>query len=158
MFSLFKKEEDYFSPVDGKIIELSKVPDKVFANKMMGDGVAFEIEGDTIFAPCDGVITFIPDSLHAIGITTNMKVELLIHVGLDTVELNGEGFTKIVQEGKKVKKEAPLIRFDKGFIESKGFSTITPMIVTNGEKYVIEKEEKENVDKGKSLVMKVFKT
>lgn len=112
MFKLFKKTDDIcklFAPVNGKTIALENVPDKVFASKMMGDGIGFEYEGNTIYAPCDGKITLVANTLHAVGITSENGAEILIHIGLDTVSLNGKGFKKLINQGDKVKKGTPLI-------------------------------------------------
>ena len=92
MFNFFKKPLTIIAPISGKTINLSDVPNPVFAEKMAGDGIAIDSTGDIIVAPCDGTISLIMDSGHAFAITTSSGIELLVHVGLETVSLNGEGF------------------------------------------------------------------
>jgi glucose-specific phosphotransferase system IIA component len=134
MFSLFsnkKKELQIFSPVPGKVIDITKVPDGVFSEKMMGDGVAVEPEENTVVAPCDGQIVLLARTLHAVAIQAGNGAEILIHIGLDTVELDGKGFTGHVSVGDKVKKGDKLISFDREFIQGKGKPLITPIVITN---------------------------
>lgn len=149
MFKLFKKTDDIcklFAPVNGKTIALENVPDKVFASKMMGDGMGFEYEGNTIYAPCDGKITLVANTLHAVGITSENGAEILIHIGLDTVSLNGKGFKKLINQGDKVKKGTPLIEIDRQFMKEQNINLITPMVVTNAANYEINV-----IDEGKDV-------
>ena len=92
MFGLFKKELKLIAPATGKTIDLSQVPDQVFAEKMAGDGVAIEVTGDTIVAPADGELSLVFKTNHAFAMTLSNGIELLVHVGIDTVSLEGEGF------------------------------------------------------------------
>lgn len=132
MFNFFKKSNNNLvAPISGEIVDLSQVPDPVFAEKMTGDGVAINPTGDTIVAPADCTVTLIFGTKHAIGLTTNTGLELLIHFGLDTVALNGEGFEALVEQGQKVKAGTPLMRVNKELISSKGYALITPFIITN---------------------------
>lgn len=131
MFGFLKKELKLVSPVDGKTIDLSKVNDPVFAEKMAGDGLAIDSTGNTVVAPCDGTLTLIFKTNHAFSITTDNGVELLIHIGLDTVTLNGEGFERLIEEGQKVKAGTPIIKLNRELIESKGISLVTPVLITN---------------------------
>lgn len=130
---LFKKKTDpaVYAPVSGTCIPLEKVNDPVFSSKAMGEGAAFVFDGDTVCAPCSGKVIMIPASAHAIGLQCDNGMELLIHIGMDTVELNGEGFTIKTSVNKKVRKGDPLIQIDRKFMESKGIDLTTPMIVTN---------------------------
>ncbi len=151
MFKLFKKTDDtckLFAPVNGKTIALENVPDKVFASKMMGEGMGFEYEGNTIYAPCDGKITLVANTLHAIGITSENGAEILIHIGLDTVNLNGNGFKKLINQGDKVKKGTPLIEIDRQFMKEQNINLITPMVVTNAANYEINV-----IDEGKDVTI-----
>lgn len=151
MFKLFKKTDDIcklFAPVNGKTIALENVPDKVFASKMMGDGIGFEYEGNTIYAPCDGKITLVANTLHAVGITSENGAEILIHIGLDTVSLNGKGFKKLINQGDKVKKGTPLIEIDRQFMKEQDINLITPMVVTNAANYEINV-----IDEGKDVTI-----
>ncbi len=141
------------SPLKGKAIALSDVPDKTFAAGVLGEGAAVEPTDGRVTAPADGVVGSLFDTNHAIGLTLDGGAEVLIHVGINTVELNGEGFTAHVKEGDRITKGQTLITFDKAAIEKKGYNTVTPVIVSNVEDYgKIEKSEKENVDFGDTLI------
>jgi glucose-specific phosphotransferase system IIA component len=120
------------SPLTGKVLHISKTPDDVFAEKMLGDGVAIEPTEGMVYSPVDGEITqiFLP-SKHAVGITSKDGLEILIHIGLETVKMNGEGFEALVKQGDKVKEGQELIRFDIQKIKEKAKSTITPVLITN---------------------------
>lgn len=119
------------SPIDGKIIQIEKVPDQTFAEKLLGDGFAVIPSGNSIYAPADGEITVLFPTKHAFAITTKEGLELLVHIGIDTVALNGEGFTAYVSQGDKVQKGDKILTLDSEFIKSKGKSLITPVIITN---------------------------
>ncbi|WP_039655771.1 glucose PTS transporter subunit IIA [Clostridium tyrobutyricum] len=119
------------SPADGEIVTLEEVPDPTFSEKLLGDGFAVIPSGDNIYAPADGEITVLFPTKHAFAITTAQGLELLIHIGIDTVALNGEGFTAHVKQGDKVKKGDLILNLDSKFIKSKGKNMITPVIVTN---------------------------
>lgn len=134
MFQFFgkkNKEMILYASVTGKKIALEDVPDKVFASKMMGDGVAFQFDGNTIYAPCDGKIVMIANTLHAFGMELANGTELLLHIGLDTVNLNGKGFKKLVEQGDKVKKGTPIIEIDRSVMEEHHIDLTMPMIITN---------------------------
>lgn len=120
------------SPLSGKVLHISKTPDDVFSQKMLGDGVAIEPTEGMVYSPVDGEIThiFLP-SKHAVGITSKDGLEILIHIGLETVKMNGEGFEALVKQGDKVKEGQELIRFDIQKIKEKAKSTITPVLITN---------------------------
>lgn len=133
MFNFFSKKNkdiEVFAPIKGKVVDITEVPDQVFAEKMMGDGVAIEPAEDTIKAPCDGRVALISGTKHAVAIECE-GVEILMHIGLDTVELNGEGFEVHVKVDDMVKKGDPLISFDRAFITSKGKPLITPVVIVN---------------------------
>lgn len=119
------------APADGRLVELSEVHDQVFASGAMGPGMAVVPSGDTIFSPCDGTLSLLFETKHALGITTPEGVELLIHIGMDTVELKGEGFTALVSQGDAVKAGQPLMRLDRAFLDARGICLDTPVIVTN---------------------------
>lgn len=119
------------SPVKGRILPLEEVPDPVFSDGIMGDGVAFEPEEGRIVAPADGVVIQIFPTKHAIGIRLANGAEILIHIGLETVNLNGEGFTAHVKSGQKVKMGDLLVTFDIDDVKRRAKSEITPMVVTN---------------------------
>lgn len=133
MFGFFKKSFKLVAPMDGKVIDLSKVPDEVFSQKLVGDGVAIDSTGDTIVAPADGVLKMIFKTNHAFAVVLENRAEILVHIGIDTVELDGYGFERIAEEGKKVKVGDPIIKINRQAIKEKGCSLITPVLITNME-------------------------
>lgn len=120
------------APLTGEVTPLSEVPDQVFSEKMMGDGIAIKPSQGEVRAPFNGKIQMIFPTKHAIGLVSDSGLELLIHIGLDTVKLNGEGFTLHVEEGQEVKQGDLLINFDLDYIRYHAKSDITPIIVTQG--------------------------
>ena len=96
-------------PLAGKVIPLEELPDETFASAILGGGCGIEPTGDTVYAPFDGTVTQVPESLHAVGLMSDDGIELLIHVGMDTVEMKGNGFTSLTKEGSKVKAGTPLL-------------------------------------------------
>lgn len=148
-----KKKIELLAPITGNLIELSQVPDQVFASKMMGDGVAFELTEGLVCAPCEGRITTIFPTLHAFGMILENGAELLIHIGLDTVELQGNGFKKLAEEGKKVRAGTPVIEVDLNYMKKNDVVTITPMVITNSSDYHIEIESVSAVKGGQDRVM-----
>jgi PTS system D-glucosamine-specific IIC component len=119
------------SPLTGKAEDLSKAPDEAFASKMMGDGAVVTPTDGTVVAPADGFISFVFPSKHAVGLTTNDGLELLIHVGIDTVKLDGKGFEAFVKDGDKVKKGDKLLSFDLNFVKENSPSLTSPCICTS---------------------------
>ncbi|MBU9720144.1 MULTISPECIES: PTS sugar transporter subunit IIA [Bacillaceae] len=148
-------EEVVVAPLTGTVKQLSDVPDPVFSQKMMGDGIAIEPSEGNVVSPVDGeIIQFFP-TRHAIGIRSKAGVEILIHVGLDTVNMKGEGFTGHVKEGDKVKVGDKLITFDLDLIQEKATSTITPIIITNGDSVeIVERMAIDRCEKGKTALLK----
>ncbi|MCI8565409.1 MAG: PTS glucose transporter subunit IIA [Lachnospiraceae bacterium] len=133
MFGFLKKESGgVTAPATGKCIRIEEVPDAVFSQKMMGDGFAVIPSGDTVAAPVSGEIVMVAQTKHAFGMKTKSGIELLVHIGLDTVELNGEGFTVLAKPGSRVKAGEAVIRFDKAFMEGKGLNMTTMVIFTGG--------------------------
>ncbi|HDW7806368.1 TPA: PTS transporter subunit IIABC [Staphylococcus aureus] len=120
------------APLTGEVTPLSEVPDQVFSEKMMGDGIAIKPSQGEVRAPFNGKIQMIFPTKHAIGLVSDSGLELLIHIGLDTVKLNGEGFTLHVEKGQEVKQGDLLINFDLDYIRNHAKSDITPIIVTQG--------------------------
>lgn len=119
------------SPMKGKVMKLEDIRDEAFASGVLGKGAALLPGEGRVYAPADGVVSALFPTLHAMGITTDEGAEILIHIGLDTVQLNGEGFEAKVAQGDRVKKGQLLIQFDKDFIESKGYCLETPVLITN---------------------------
>lgn len=139
MFNLFKKEKKCLvAPVSGNIIKLSEVKDEVFSSGMMGIGLAIDPTGDVFVAPADGEITVIPETKHAFGMKLSNGMEVLIHIGMDTVNLAGEGFDVLVKEGQKVNIGTPIIKVDLDFFKDKNISLVTPIIILNHNDYSIE--------------------
>lgn len=119
------------SPLCGKTVSLSEVNDAVFSQKVLGDGIAIQPSDGNVYAPVDGKVTTLFDTKHAIGLESNDGVEILIHIGIDTVNLEGKHFTAHVGNGDTVKKGDLLVSFDKSAIEQEGYDTVTPVLITN---------------------------
>ncbi|SCY77142.1 PTS sugar transporter subunit IIA [Alkaliphilus peptidifermentans] len=138
MLSIFKKKTDekpvkIFAPLRGEVIPIEQVPDPVFSQKLLGDGVAIEPTEGVIYSPVNGEIICFFETKHAIGIKSDNGVEILIHVGLDTVELKGNGFTGHIKNGDLVKMGQKLLEFDMELIGSRVKSLISPVVITNSE-------------------------
>lgn len=131
------------SPLQGEVMPLSQVPDEVFSSGMMGQGVAIMPTDNKVYAPFDGKVAMVTGSKHAIGLTADNGIELLIHVGLDTVQLNGAPFNYKVAEGDRFKAGDVLLEFDLAAIKQAGLSPITPIIVTNSAAYAMITPENE---------------
>ncbi|MCY9445092.1 PTS glucose transporter subunit IIA [Bacillus haynesii] len=125
------KEEEIFSPLTGQLVPLEQVPDPVFSEKMMGEGVAVIPEEGVLVSPVEGEVVQVFHTKHAIGIKSVSGLDILLHVGLETVELNGEGFTVFIKEGQTVKVGDPLLNFDISFLRNENKEIITPIIITN---------------------------
>lgn len=157
MFKFLKKSNPtqiIKAPISGKCISIEDVSDDVFSTKMLGDGIAIDATGDTVYAPADGVISTIVITKHAFSIKLDNGLEMLIHIGLDTVNLKGEGFTVLVKVDDKVTQGTPIIKIDTAFIQSKGMTLVTPVIVLESDLYEINKcAIGEEVVGGQSTVM-----
>lgn len=119
-------------PLEGRVVPLAEVPDPTFAEGIMGPGVAIEPTGDTVVAPADGTIAHVFPTSHAVALLLDDGTELLVHVGIDTVRLQGRGFETLVAEGQRVREGEPLLRFDVAAIRAEGLATVTPVILLNG--------------------------
>lgn len=137
-----------YSPVNGKSINLSEVSDKVFSNEVIGKTVAIEPDIGKIYAPFDGTITSLFSTNHAIGLESNNGTELLIHIGVDTVKLDGKYFKSNFKEGDKIKLGDVLIEFDKDSIKNEGYETVVNVIITNSDKFldIIVNDENKNIE------------
>lgn len=129
------KNLEVFSPLKGDVIPLSEVEDEAFALEILGKGAGIIPSEGIVVAPVDGVVTTLFPTLHAIGITSQDGVEILIHIGLDTVQLNGDGFQSFVQQGDTISKGQKLIEFDKEKILKAGYPVTTPVVITNTAAY-----------------------
>ena len=146
-------EKDFVMPIEGKIIPITEVEDQVFSHKMMGDGFAVLPTKGSVISPVDGEIMNVFPTNHAIGIKSKQGYEILIHVGLDTVQLKGEGFTVLVKEGEQISKGQEILKFDLDFINKSATSTVTPVIFTNLTKLNVKKQG--NVMQGDSGVLSI---
>lgn len=140
MFSIFKKNtSNILSPVNGQLIPLSDVSDPVFSQGMIGPGFAVKPTSDVLYSPVRGIITSVFPTKHAIALETVEGKEILIHIGIDTVELNGEGFDILVSEANKVTPETKLAIVDRAYLEERGKeSTIMVLFPNNSDIYSIE--------------------
>lgn len=133
---LFKnKDIELSAPIVGQVVNLSEVPDEVFSGKMVGDGFAIVPSEGKVYAPVTGKIVQIFPTKHAIGIESEDGIELLIHFGIDTVELKGDGFKAYVSAGDKVSKGDLLLDVDLEIVKSHGKSIVTPIVFTNANNY-----------------------
>lgn len=138
MFDFLKKKDkgiEIGSPVKGKAVAISQVSDPTFGEEILGKGVAIQPEEGKIYAPADGTIEMLFDTKHAVSMTTTEGVELLVHIGLDTVALKGEHFTAHKGNGDAVKKGDLLISVDLEAVKAAGYDVITPVVVCNTPDY-----------------------
>lgn len=144
------------APVSGKAAGLESVPDDVFSKKVMGDGIAIVPENGSFCSPVNGTVEMVFPTGHAIGLKDENGVELLIHIGIDTVELNGKGFTTHVKQGDKIKTGQKLVDVDLAEVEKAGYSMITPVIVTNTPDYLEILEKEPGPVKTGEEILKIF--
>lgn len=149
------------SPLQGKVISIKEVPDETFASKMLGDGVGIDPSGlskANLVAPVDGTLVQLFETGHAFTVETKDGVNILVHCGLNTVELKGEGFEKIAEEGAKVKAGDVIVKVDFDLIKDRVPSIITPVVVLDSDDYKnIEVFLDQNVEAGKEVVMEIEK-
>ena len=127
------QKKTVLTPIDGEVLPLEKLPDETFATAILGPGCGIEPTGDTVYAPFDGTVTTLADTLHAVGLMSDDGIEVLIHVGMDTVEMQGKGFTPLVKVDQKVKAGTPLLQVDLAAIGAAGHPKSTAVIVTNAD-------------------------
>ncbi len=155
MFGFMKRKvREVFSPVDGQIVTLESVDDEVFSQKMVGDGVAVMPVTNQFTAPLDGVVTKIFSTNHAYSIKNDKDLEVMVHIGLETVALNGEGFTRIAKEGDAVKVGDVIIEANLAYIKEHAKDIITPIIISD-ESDVKEIEKKYAIVKEGDKIMEV---
>ncbi len=130
-FGKKKKEKELISPLNGSICPLDQVPDDVFAQKMLGDGLAVIPTDGKICSPVSGTISQVTETKHAYCITSDDGLDILIHFGIDTVKLKGEGFNVLVKEGDRVEVGTPICEADIDFIKNAGYELHTPVLITN---------------------------
>lgn len=137
---LEKKRNNVVAPVSGKCIPIEEIPDEVFSTKMLGDGFAVQPDGETVVAPMAGKIVMLPETNHAFGLKTKNGVEILVHIGVETVGLNGKGFTALLKQGNHVEAGTPVIHFDREFLRSEGIDAVTITVFTGGYDHSINLE------------------
>ena len=130
-----KKTDDFYAPMAGKAVPITEVPDPTFAEGMLGNGIAIEPADGKVYAPCDATVDMMFTTGHAVSLVADFGAEILIHVGLETVSLEGKPFTIHVANGDKVKKGQLLMEADLEAIKAAGLPTITPMLVCNTDDY-----------------------
>ena len=150
-------EVEIYAPISGEIVNIEDVPDVVFSEKIVGDGVAVRPIGNKIVAPVDGVIGKIFETNHAFSMESKEGVELFVHFGIDTVELKGEGFTRIAQEGQSIKRGDTVIEFDLPLLESKAKSVLTPIVISNMDEISCIVKKSGEVVAGESVVLALKK-
>ena len=142
-----------YSPLSGKLVPLEEVPDEAFSGKVLGDGVAILPSEGVLYSPCDGVVDNIFDTKHAVSIMSDDGLEILLHIGVDTVNLAGKHFTAHVKSKDRVRKGDRLISFDIKKIEKEGYSIITPVVVCNSSEFgKINIVSGKNVSAGEELL------
>lgn len=137
LFDFLKKSKknEIFSPVRGEIVSIENVPDEVFSTKMLGDGIAVVANENDVYAPADGVIENMFDTKHAFTIVTEGKAEILVHIGIDTVNLKGDGFEFLVNTGDTVKAGQKIGTVDFNKVKEAGYKIHTMVLVTNGDEF-----------------------
>lgn len=137
LFDFFKKKKEtaeewieIYSPLNGKVLDLSEVPDEAFAGRMIGDGCAIEPSEGSVFSPVKGEIDIF-ETNHAVSFETEEGLEMIVHFGIDTVKLNGEGFVRVAEAGSEVNPGDELVKYDLNFIKENAKSTRTPIIINN---------------------------
>lgn len=138
MFGFFNKKNNIFAPFDGQVIKLEEVPDEAFAKKIVGDGLAIVPESNKLIAPFDGKIEQIFDTKHAFILKSTDDLQVLIHVGINTVNLNGEGFDIKISEKQEIKHGDIVAEINFDFILKKKYSICTPIIFMNLEKFKVD--------------------
>jgi len=158
MFKFLKKNKEekcmiLKSPVVGRCIDISEIPDEVFSSKMLGNGIGFESTDGVLYAPVDGEILQVFPTKHALILKSVEGIEILLHIGIDTVEMKGEGFEAFVEKGKQVKVGDKLLTFDNDLIKAKAKTNLSVLVLTDNE--IMESVEFNlgNVDKNNEVII-----
>ncbi|WP_439242030.1 MULTISPECIES: PTS glucose transporter subunit IIA [unclassified Lonepinella] len=146
-------EVEIYAPLSGEIVNIEDVPDVVFSEKIVGDGIAIRPNSNKIVAPVDGVIGKIFETNHAFSMESKEGVELFVHFGIDTVELKGEGFTRVAKEGQTVKRGDTVIEFDLASLEQRAKSVLTPVVISNMDEISHISKKVGDVVAGESVVL-----
>ncbi len=158
MFNIFKKQtkvNELIAFVDGEAIALDAVKDEVFSKKMLGDGMAIVPTSGTVVSPVTGKLTMVFPTKHAFGLELDNGMEVLIHIGLDTVNLEGVGFEALKNQGTNVKQGEAIIKFDLESLKSQGYDCTTMMIITNANEHPMEFVTGNTVIAGKEVICKI---
>lgn len=156
MLGLFKKKGNKIlaAVADGECIPIEQVKDPVFSEKTLGDGIAMIPKAGIITAPCDGMLATVTETGHAFAMSCEDGLELMVHIGIDTVALNGQGFSVLAKEGSQVKKGQPVVEADLEFMEKNGIDMTTMLILLNGQDYEVkEKHYGKQLQKGVDTVI-----
>lgn len=161
---LFKKKEaktprseEFYAYAEGNLIPVGEVSDSTFAEELLGKSAAIVPNGNILYAPADATISVVLDTKHAVGMVTKSGAEVLLHIGVDTVSLNGECFETKVKVGDKVKKGDILVEFDREAIIAKGYDTVIPMIITNCDNFSSFKKRETGEVNCNKVVMSISK-
>ncbi|MDH2926872.1 PTS glucose transporter subunit IIA [Lonepinella koalarum] len=146
-------EVEIYAPLSGEIVNIEDVPDVVFSEKIVGDGIAIRPNSNKIVAPVDGVVGKIFETNHAFSMESKEGIELFVHFGIDTVELKGEGFTRVAKEGQEVKRGDTVIEFDLELLEQKAKSVLTPVVISNMDEISNISKKVGDVVAGESVIL-----
>lgn len=152
---LKKRKLHVLAPLTGEVIPLEDVPDPIFSEKMMGDGVAIMPAESNVYSPFEGSVIFVAETKHAIGLRSKDGTEILIHIGLETVSLKGEGFKVLVHVGESVFLRQPLIEVDWNFVKENVQTIITPIVITNSADVEIQLKKTKSCIYGETVLMQV---
>lgn len=151
------EKEIVVSPIKGEVLNLSDIEDAAFSSGVLGQGVAIIPSDGKVVAPVDGVVTTLFPSLHAIGILSDEGVEVLIHIGLNTVQLEGRGFEACIKQGDRITKGQTILKFDINVIKEAGYSVVTPIVVTNSSQFLdVVQTESKNIELEDNLITVIF--
>ena len=151
------EKEEVVSPIKGEVLNLSDIEDAAFSSGVLGQGVAIIPSDGKVVAPVDGVVTTLFPSLHAIGILSDEGVEVLIHIGLNTVQLEGRGFNACIKQGDRITKGQTILKFDIDVIKEAGYSVVTPIVVTNSSQFLdVVQTESKNIELEDNLITVIF--
>ena len=155
VFFMRKKKYDIYAPVEGTLMDITEVKDQTFAGKLLGDGLAIKPENNTVSAPADGKIIMLTKTGHAFGMRLKNGMEILIHIGIDTVALQGEGFTTLKKVHDNMKRGEAIIQFDYTFMKERNIDMTTMIIITGNNNCTVDKQMVSHVT-GNDCIMKCF--